>query len=134
VGREERHANTAAADAFFAREWSADEVAEATKSMATPPELIAAWERDCAKARATYTLAEQQEELARLQKELARAKPGPKLRPTAREIEDARMDAVAKTINDRLRVTGQPRRPAYPDPAAPHPMLHPGMSPRGLNR
>ena len=36
---------------------------------ATPPELLAAWKRDCLRARATYTLAEQREELARLARE-----------------------------------------------------------------
>ena len=93
---------------------------------ATPPELLAAWKRDCLKARATYTLAEQQEELARLQKELNRVAPGPKPKPNLRtqQIEEARMDAIAKQINDRLRHHEESRRVHHLDPAAPHPMLH----------
>jgi len=93
---------------------------------ATPPEVLAAWKRDCLRARATYTLAEQQEELARLQKELNRVAPGPKPKPrlTPQQIEEARMDAIAKQVNDRLRHREVPRRAHHLDPAAPHPMLH----------
>ena len=92
---------------------------------ATPPELLAAWKRDCLKARATYTLAEQQEELARLQKELNRVAPGakPKPRMTPQEIEEVRMDAIAKQVNDRLRHHEEPRRVHHLDPGAPYPGL-----------
>lgn len=95
------------------------------ETFATPPELLAAWKRDCLRARATYTLAEQQEELARLRKELNRVAPGPKPQPrmTPQEIEDARMDAIAKQVNDRLRHREEPRRTHHLDPATPHPML-----------
>ena len=72
--REERFANTAAADAFFDRSWTDAELVQALKSIATPPEVWAAWKRDCLRARAAYHLAEQKEELARLQKELGRAR------------------------------------------------------------
>ena len=66
------------------------------------------------------------EELARLQKELNRAAPGPKpkLSLTPQQIEEVRMDAVAKHINDHLRQREEPRRVHHLDPAAPHPMLH----------
>lgn len=102
---------------------------------ATPPELLAAWKRDCLKARATYMLAEQQEELARLQKELNCVAPGPKPMPslTPQQIEEARMDAIAKQVNDRLRHHEEPRRVHHLDPAAPHPILH-HPNTTGLNR
>jgi hypothetical protein len=133
--RGERFANRIAADRFFSREWTTEELAVAMKSIETPPEVWAAWKRDCLKARAAYSLAEQKEELERLQKELARAKPGPKPkpRPTPEEIEEARMDAVARAINDRLRHREPPRRVHHLDPAAPHPMLQ-SNNPMGMNR
>jgi len=126
VPRDERKANRVAADAFFSHTWTEEELMTMMEIFATPPELLAAWKRDCLKARATYTLAEQQEELARLQKELNRVAPGPKPKPslTPQQIEEARMDAVAKQINDRLRHHEEPRRIHHLDPAAPHPMPH----------
>jgi hypothetical protein len=132
---DERFANIAAADDFFARTWTDDELVEALKSIATPPEVWAAWKRDCLKARATYHLAEQKEELARLQKELGRAKPGPKPRPhpTPEEFEEARLEAIGRQINERLRHREPPRQPHHLDPAAPHPMLQPNHT-MGTNR
>lgn len=135
VPRDEREQNRAAADAFFSRVWTKPELAVARKSIETPPELWAEWKRDCLKARATYTLAEQKQELARLQKELGRGTPGPKPKPrlTPEELEEVRMEAIAKQINDRLRHREQPRRPHHLDPAAPHPMLQQNKT-TGLNR
>lgn len=131
----QRLANAAAADRFFARPWPLDDIDAAKASLATPPELWAAWKRDCLKARATYQLAEQKEELERLQKELNRVRPGPKPkpRPTPEEVEEARLDAIGRQINERLRPREAPRRPHHLDPAAPHPMLQP-HHPMGMNR
>lgn len=131
----DRKSNTAAADAFFARTWSGTELVTAMKNIETPADVWAAWKRDCLKARAAYTLAEKKEELERLQKELARARPGPKPKPgpTDAEIEEARMDAVAHAVNERLRHREPPRRPHHLDPAAPHPMLSPNTT-KGLSR
>lgn len=125
VARDERFANLAAADEFFEREWTDAELKIALCSMPTPPDLWDEWKRDCLKARAAHHLATQKEELARLDKELARVRPGPKPkpRPTRREIEEARLDAIGRQINERLRYREQPRRPHYHDPAAPHPHL-----------
>lgn len=132
---EQRLAHNAAADEFFARAWTDGELREAMKSIATPPEVWAAWKRDCLKARATYHLAEQKDELARLQKELGRAKPGPKpgARPTPDEIEEARLEATGRQINERLRHREPARRPHHLDPAAPHPMLQANQT-MGMNR
>lgn len=134
--RDDRMANSAAADEFFARTWSEAELAEAKKSIATPPELLAAFTRDCLSARATYRLAEQKEELQRLQKELGRTRPGPKPkpRPTLAEIEEeARLERIGRQVNERLRHRDPPRRRHHLDPAAPHPMLQPN-NPMGMNR
>lgn len=133
--RDERHANTAAADAFFTRTWAKQELAEAMKSIATPDDVWAAWERDCLKARAGYHLAAQKEELDRLQRELGRQKPGPKPRPglNPEEVEAARLDAIGRAVNERLRHREPPRRPHHLDPAAPHQMLQPN-NPMGMNR
>ncbi|MFE5410151.1 hypothetical protein [Microbacterium sp. NPDC056569] len=127
--------NRAAADEFFLRVWTKEELKVAMKSIETPADVWAAWKRDCLRARAEYALAEQKEELVRLQKELDRAKPGPKPkpRPTPREIEEARMDAIARQVNERLRHREQPRKPHHLDPAAPHPMLQPN-NPMGMSR
>ena len=132
---DERKSNTAAADSFFAQTWSGTRLAAALKNIETSPEVWAAWKRDCLKARAAYALSEQKEELERLQKELARAKPRPKpqSRPTPEEIEEARMDAVAHAINERLRLREPSRRVHHLDPAAPHPMMQPNTA-MGMNR
>lgn len=123
VTRGERFANAAAADAFFVREWTDAELKLALRSIETPLEIWAKWKRDCLKARAAHHLATEKGELERLEKELARVRPGPKPkpRPTLEELEDARLDAIAREINDRLRRREPPRRPHHLDPTAPHP-------------
>ena len=47
--------------------------------------------------------------------------------------EEARLDAIAKQVNDRLRHREPPRRTHHLDPTAPHPMLSPN-NPMGMNR
>lgn len=135
VSRGERFKNSDAADEFFAREWSKTELAQAYTSLRTPPELLAAWERDCNKARAAYHLAEQKEELERLRNELTRARPGPKPkpRPTREQMEEERLEAIGRAVNERLRHREPARRTHHLDPAAPHPMLQPN-NPMGMNR
>lgn len=133
--RETRRANAAAADAFFARMWTKAELAEVRRSLATPPELWAAFKRESLKMRAAHHLMVQREVLERLQKELGRAKPGPKPKPrlTAEQIEEARLDAIGRQINDRLRQRQPPPRVQHVDPAVPHPMLRPNPT-MGMDR
>lgn len=135
VNGEEIERNANAANEFFARTWNGDDLQQIRNGPPTPPELFAAFKRDCLKARATHHLAEQREELARLQKELGRAKPGPK--PKDRRIEqqheEARLDEIGRQINERLRHREPPRRVHHLDPAAPHPMLQPNHT-MGMNR
>ncbi|WP_396655638.1 hypothetical protein [Microbacterium sp.] len=128
-------AHAEAADEFFARPRSrADMQRIRDQDLPTPPEWVDAWQRDCRRARAAYHLAEQREELARLHKELDRARPGPKPKPrlTAAQIEEARLDAIGRQVNDRLRREPR-RRPHDGDPAAPHPILTPTTT-MGMNR
>ncbi|CDK01642.1 MULTISPECIES: hypothetical protein [unclassified Microbacterium] len=133
VSRDDRIAHRADADAFFTREWTTAELSEALRSVATPPELVAAFKRDSLRARAAYHLAEQKEELARLHKELDRARPGPKPTRTLQAVEEARLDAIGREVNERLRHREPARHPHHLDPAAPHPMLQPNH-PMGMNR
>ncbi|MDL9978586.1 hypothetical protein [Microbacterium candidum] len=146
----ELQANEDAAGAFFARRWSGREIRRMRKAgAATPPELVTAWLRDCARARATFHLAEQKEELERLQKELARAKSGPMSSAErerleaqriadeereAKRLEEERLDAIGREVNERLRHHDPPRRVHHNDPAAPHPLLLQQQHQMGLDR
>ncbi|WP_417564165.1 hypothetical protein [Microbacterium sp.] len=132
----ERFLNERDADAFFTREWSPDDLEQMRRtSIATPPELLAAWVRDCTRARATHRLSEKRDELARLHQEIDRGAQRDQARraEAARRAraEEKRLDDIGRQINDQLRQT--PRRHQQPDPAAPHPMLQPQQS-RGMNR
>ena len=125
--REERLANTAAANEFFTRYRTWEQRQTLRHELRTPPKELAAWMRDCKRARAAHHLAEEKEMQLRLGLEL-----GPKA-PTPEEIEEARLDAIGKEINNQLRPPAPTRRVHHLDPAAPHPMLleHNQM---GMNR
>lgn len=128
-------ANDKAANAFFAQAWKKRAINRMLKGPPTPPELLAAFKGESKRIRAASILADKWEVLERLEKELGRKRPGPEPKPrrTAKEIEEARMDAIAKKINERLRHREPPRRPHHLDPAAPHPMLQPNQT-MGMNR
>lgn len=123
VSPEERFSNRAAADEFFDRVRTKAELAVALREIATPPEIFAAWKRESLRVRAAHHLAVQKEELERLRKALARGRPGPEPNSllTPEQVEDARMDAIARQVNNRLRHREPPRRRHHLDPAAPHP-------------
>lgn len=79
----------------------------------TDPSDLARWERDSARARAGSYLAELTASRAQ-----AEADASPKTAVMlAREAEEARMEEIARQINDRLR--RHPRRPETFDPTAP---------------
>ncbi|MBN9176478.1 MAG: hypothetical protein J0I43_03815 [Microbacterium sp.] len=120
VASQTRRRNLAEANAFFARPRSEAELNRIRTEGSTPIELLAAWERDSRRARAAHHVATQGEELARLHAELARLEkrrnPGPRAQ---REAEEARLDAIGRQVNERLRP--RDRRPVQTgDPAAPH--------------
>lgn len=127
--RDVRLANTAAAEEFFTRPRTGEDIARLHTELRTPPELLAAWMRDCKQARAAHHLAEEKEMRARVGAELHS---GPKP-PTPEEIEDARLDAIGKQINEQLRPKAPSRRVHHLDPAAPHPMLQ-HHNQMGMNR
>jgi hypothetical protein len=142
----ERRANTAAADTFFARSRTPQEIAALRRTPApavellqpTPPELVAAFERDSQRARIEHTLATDGSYASRRQIAIARrwlAAQQPTRREQRQAIEDARLDAIGKQVNDQLRHREPPRRRHHldPDPAAPHPMLNPNTT-MGMNR
>ena len=127
--REERLANAAAANEFFARDRTWEQRQELRRELRTPPEELAAWMRDCKRARAVHQLAEEKKMQARLGVELG----GSAIQPTPEEIEEARLDAIGKEINDRHRPKPPARRVHHLDPAAPHPMLQ-HFNQIGMNR
>jgi hypothetical protein len=100
---EERQQNITAADAFFNRPVTPELLAKVKADLRTPPELIEALKRDLARFRAEqYALH------------------NPEVSSTVvnrRAVEEERMDAIGRVINDRLRLA--PRRPepvAYSPP------------------
>lgn len=121
--RRQRRHNLAEADAFFARPRSEAELSRVRSEGETPRELLAAWERDSRRARAAHHLATQGEELARLHAELARLeKRHVSAARAERQVEEARLDAIGRQVNDRLRL--RERRSAQTgDTTAPHPYL-----------
>lgn len=126
----ERAANRTAADAFFTKVYPASQIQQMRNGPPTPPELLAQWNRESRRARATHLLAEQTELRDRLVNEMPPADRAAKM---AEEREQARLDAIGRAVNDRLRHRDPPRQPHHLDPAAPHPMLqHPNGT--GLHR
>jgi hypothetical protein len=94
TARGERDANRVAATMFFTRTRTPKEIETMLEELGTPAGLLAAFQRDCARARAEYRHA------------TAPRRPEPTARSVAsvaREREDERLDAIARAINDQLR-------------------------------
>jgi hypothetical protein len=112
---DERMSDARAADAFFSQPVTPDLVARVTEELRTPPQLIAAWERECERIRAVQYQLRHPETSSRT--------------INRRQAEEKRMDKIAREINERLRTT--PRRAAG-STAAPVPA--PVTSTNGLSR
>lgn len=116
VSRADRVANAIAADEFFSRtydRWAVNDMLLGSMEP-TPPQLIAAWKRDCLRARAAHKQAISEAPAPpSVADELRRA------RAAEKAAEDARWDAIAKEVNARLRLE---RNRAFgpADPMAPH--------------
>lgn len=115
VSRADRVANAIAADEFFSRTYSqrAINMMLLGDMRPTPPELLAAWKRDCLRARAAHhqsTAEPVAPPSARDEVRLARL--------AARAAEDARLDAIARAVNARLRYDRDRAAPLL-DPTAP---------------
>ncbi|WP_439594204.1 hypothetical protein [Microbacterium sp.] len=121
----DRAAHRAEADAFFARPLTPERLTANLNGPPTPPELIAWWQRDCARARATEYLAIDPGARVKLNLHVSRRSVDQVLGDRKADVdaavrasEEARMDAIGRRVNNQLR-TGR-RRTATPDPAAPH--------------
>jgi hypothetical protein len=119
VEADERRELHTAADEFFARTWTAEEVKRIRDHAPTPDDLLAKLKRENARARAHWhrvhgpakspPTAEEAERM-RLDAILAAEK----------KAEEARLDAIAREINDRLRAQPRRRSAFESDPSAPH--------------
>lgn len=115
VSRADRVANGVAADEFFSRTYSGRALNEMLlgSKQPTPPELLAAWKRDCLRARAAHHQATAEPATppsARDELRIARL--------AAKAAEDARLDAIGRAVNARLR--HERVAALLPDPTAPH--------------
>lgn len=119
LSADERSANRLAADTFFGREWSAEELEAAMTSLRTPTTVFFAWKRDCDRARAAFRERNDPSAAERLRKAAERRADADRQRVLL-EPEEARLDAIARELNDRLRTQPRIRRPSIPDPSAPH--------------
>jgi hypothetical protein len=140
----ERRANDTAADAFFRRPRSRQEIAAmrldtaATESpLPTPVVLVAAFERDSKRARIEHALATDfsfadRRRVSEARRHLAEEERAARLAERT-ALEEARLDAIGREVNDRLRHKDPPRRRHHLDPVAPHPMLNPNTT-MGMNR
>lgn len=132
LSREERWANDVAANVFFARSRTVADLLALKREEETPDAVLTAFRRDCSRARAAHFLHTQVEELTYLRNVLDKESPRAR-RLIEREAEDARMDQIARGINERLRI-----KPSHDDgprvsPAAPHLHLQQQQS-NGLSR
>jgi hypothetical protein len=110
----ERRENARAADAFFSRALTPKYRVRLEEELRTPPELIDAFHRETARIRAT-------------QYALRNPETGTHL-INRHQAEEERMDAIARQINERLRVAPRtPRNPAPQLPPAPAPSVE-GLS------
>lgn len=122
TSRDDRAANAVAADAFFSRTYRGRAINDMRlgDKQPTPPQLLAAWKRDCFRARAAHHQATAEPATppsARDELRLARR--------AAKAAEDDRLDAIARSVNARLR-NALGSAALLSDPAAPH---HAGLTP-----
>lgn len=99
---EERRAHATEAGAFFRRTRTAEEI---QVLLQTPDVIISAWRRDCDRARAAHAASERDllrplSMTAVRQLEIDRRAAAQRAEAAA---EDARLDAIARAINDQLR-------------------------------
>lgn len=111
----ERDQNAAAAAAFFSRPLTPQLDEQLAVDLSTPQHLIDAWQRECTRIRAA---------------DYARQNPETSSETVRRrEAEEARLDGIARSINDRLRLTHRRDPQAAPDNAyqPPSPMENAGL-------
>ncbi len=106
----ERTAAAADAEEFFARQRSSPEVDAMWEQLKPSPEEIARWERDCRRARAGSASAAREGGQRPLvaTRQRGQGRSSGVSSDSARLAEEARLDAIARAINDQLRHS--PRR------------------------
>ncbi|GAA1961836.1 hypothetical protein [Microbacterium deminutum] len=122
----ERAVNRFAADSFFAKKYTRGEIRTMRLGPPTPDGLLAEFWRDCDRARAAHHWSQN----PKLQ-ERVRAAMGEQ---AAVDAENARMDAIAREVNERLRRVAPPRRDHGVNPPTPLSVLWQLSSQQGLNR
>jgi hypothetical protein len=133
----QRKADDAAAARFFTRRRTKPQLAALRKEASwpridgpTPPDLLAKFKRASLRIRTAHRLATDPEfaehaALARKRRTLGRQE------AAVPNAEEARLDLIARQINDRLRQHPRPPQPQHA--TAPHPMLNPTTT-MGMNR
>lgn len=102
----ERAANRGAAVEFFERERTPEQIAILKEELRTPDDAIARWERDSERARIASAIAADTDftrPLTASQMRHRERERAARQKQVAREAEEARMDQIARAINDRLR-------------------------------
>ena len=123
VAATQRAANSAAADEFFARERTSAEIAQARREVKTAEQDLARWARESARSRAGAAIAADSDPARPVTASQRRAQERAEATRRKREaevVEEARMDAIARAINEQLRTV---RRPAQHRRHAPPPDL-----------
>lgn len=129
VEADKRRETHTAADEFFARTWTAEEVNRIRDHDPTPDDLLAKLKRDHARARADWHRVHGSAKAPPTPEEAERMRLDA-IHAAAKTAEDARLDAIAREINDRLRAQPRRRSPFESDPSAPH--AAPGSPSGGL--
>ena len=109
----ERAANRGAAVEFFERERTPEQIAILKEELRTPDDVIARWERDSERARIASAIAADTDitgPLTASQMRHRERERAARQKQVARELEEARMDQIARAINDRLRTHPRPVR------------------------
>lgn len=134
VSATERAANIVAADEFFAAPRSSEQIATMRDGVKTSKRELARWARDSERARAQFAFTTRTDPVmplsASARREQERALAAARRRE-ADAAEEARLDAIARAINDQLRY--EPRRNSMP---ADHSIIPPITGPisRGVSR
>jgi hypothetical protein len=121
----ERAVNRFAADAFFAKKYTRVEIRSMKLGPPTPNALLVAFWRDCERARAAHRWSQNPELRQRVRAAM-------KARAVVNE-KNARLDAIAREVNDRLRHAAPPRRDHRAAPA-PYSLMQQLSSQQGLDR
>ncbi|WP_457100673.1 hypothetical protein [Microbacterium sp. P5_E9] len=109
--QQELAANREAADDFFTRPRSPGDLAVLRSEPKPTPKELAVWARDCERARIASAIAEDADRARPVRTSEQRAREATaRAKREADAAEQARMDAIARLINDRLR--HEPRRTA----------------------